>query len=284
MIRHAVAEGWLLLRQRGGVSLILALALAVALALAGAGLAVWGWLGPQVAAEGRRASVAVLLHPHMDPAQRDAWLADQARAHPEWRLRVVQPEELARRLTHWFPYLTDLLEESGGGLLPLLVEIRTAEPETVGVLQGSPAVIAVGPRVSVRQVVADLAERIALLVGVVTGVVLAAAMLLAMVWVHLELFRHADEITIMRLMGATEWAVRGPFLVAVAVPAMLAAGLAVAGSVLLVGLASRLTTSLGLPAVRVPVWVMLVQVGLGWMLPVAAALLTVTRHGRGEME
>jgi len=61
MIRHAVAEGWLLLRQRGAVSLVLALALAVPISLAGMGLTIRHWLGPMVGLSGQSSTVAVLL-------------------------------------------------------------------------------------------------------------------------------------------------------------------------------------------------------------------------------
>ena len=48
MIWHALGEGWLLLRERGVVSLILAMALAVPVCLAGVTWAMMGWLQPVV--------------------------------------------------------------------------------------------------------------------------------------------------------------------------------------------------------------------------------------------
>ena len=48
MIRHALAEGWLLLRHRGGVSAILALALAIPICLAGLTWSMMRWMGPLV--------------------------------------------------------------------------------------------------------------------------------------------------------------------------------------------------------------------------------------------
>ncbi len=284
MIRHAFAEGWLLLRQRGGVSLTLALALAVPLGLAGTGLALWQWLGPLVERAQQDTVVAILLHPHLDPDQRSSWISAQASQHPEWRLRVVEPEELADRLVHWFPYLEDLLAEGGDDLLPPLVEITTSEPAGVDALAGSPAVIAVGPRTSVQRILTRIAGRMAVLVALITAVLLAAAVLLAMVWVHLELYRHSDEIVIMRLMGATEAAIRGPFLVAVAVPASVAAAMAALGAAVLVSLASDLTTSLGLPVVHLAPRVMVVQVVLGFGLPLGAAILTLARHGQLDLD
>ena len=223
MIRHALAEGWLLLRQRSAVSVILALALAVPICLAGVTLAVSRWIQPMVELTRDDNVVAVLLHPHMDEGQRRQWIEEQEQAHGEWQIETVPPAELAQRLTHWFPYLSDLLEGEAGDLLPPLVEVTADDPDSVNVLLDSPAVIAVGPRSSLHRLLRETSRQMGWLLGLISAVLLASAGLLAAVWVHLELYRHADEITIMRLIGATESAVRGPFLVAVVAPGLLAA-------------------------------------------------------------
>ena len=67
MIRHALSEGWLLLRQRSLVSSVLALALAVPLSIAGISFAVSRWLQPLVEASRQQTTVAVLLHPRTRP-------------------------------------------------------------------------------------------------------------------------------------------------------------------------------------------------------------------------
>lgn len=282
MIRHAVAEGWLLLRHRGVVSLFLALALAIPISLAGVTWSVMRWLDPVVGSTQRADVVGVLLHPHMDQAQRTAWLDAQRSDHPEWRLDVVAPEQLARRLSHWFPYLEDVLEQDGGSMLPPLVEITTSDPETVSVLERSPAVIAVGPRTPLRSVLATVSQGLGLALGAAAAVLLMSAALLAAVWVHLELYRHADEITIMRLVGATEPAVRGPFLVATAAPGLVAGVLAVLGTTTAVDGLSRLAETLSLPPLAASPGLLAVQGAVGLVLPLAAAWLTLVRHAAAE--
>ncbi len=284
MIRHALAEGWELLRSRLPVSLTLALALAVPLCLAGLTFTVSRWLEPLVAMGRQRAAVAVLLHPRMDAAQRARWVAEQLRRHPEWTVEAVEPEQLARRLSHWFPYLTDVLRTETAQLLPPLVEVLTADPDGVSVLVGSPSVIAVGPRSSVERLVGRSAERLGWALLAVAVVLLASAALLAAIWVHLELYRHADEIVIMRLLGATEGAIRGPFLVAVVAPGVLAAALAASATTVLTSILSRLAGAVGLPAVAAPWPVLAAQVALACGLPLAAATLTLGRHARHEAE
>lgn len=284
MIRHALAEGWLLLRHRGLVSLFLALALAIPIGLAGVTLSVMRWLEPAVGTVDRANVVAVLLHPHMGDAQRAAWLESQRRDHPEWRLEVVAPEQLAQRLIHWFPYLKDLLERDGGAMLPPLVEITTADPESVAVLERSPAVIAVGPRTPLTSLLGRVSRGLGIALAAASVVLLMSAVLLATVWVHLELYRHADEITIMRLVGATESTIRGPFLVATAAPGLVAGALAALGTSAVVEALSGMAEVLGLPGLTVSPGLLAAQAGAGVVLPLAAAVITLMRHAAVDDE
>ncbi|PWB75530.1 MAG: hypothetical protein C3F15_06265 [Holophagae bacterium] len=284
MIRHALAEGWLLLRHRGLVSLFLALALAIPIGLAGVTLSVMRWLEPAVGTVDRANVVAVLLHPQMGDAQRAAWLESQRRDHPEWRLEVVAPEQLAQRLIHWFPYLKDLLERDGGAMLPPLVEITTADPESVAVLERSPAVIAVGPRTPLTSLLGRVSRGLGIALAAASVVLLMSAVLLAAVWVHLELYRHADEITIMRLVGATESTIRGPFLVATAAPGLVAGALAALGTSAVAEALSGMAEVLGLPGLTVAPGLLVAQAGAGVVLPLAAAAITLMRHAAVDDE
>jgi len=284
MIRHALAEGWLLLRHRGLVSLFLALALAIPIGLAGVTLSVMRWLEPAVGTVDRANVVAVLLHPHMGEAQRAVWLESQRRDHPEWRLEVVAPEQLAQRLIHWFPYLKDLLERDGGAMLPPLVEITTADPESVAVLERSPAVIAVGPRTPLTSLLGRVSRGLGIALAAASVVLLMSAVLLAAVWVHLELYRHADEITIMRLVGATESTIRGPFLVATTAPGLVAGALAALGTSAVVEALSGMAEVLGLPGLTVSPGLLAAQAGAGVVLPLAAAVITLMRHAAVDDE
>ena len=282
MIRHALAEGWLLLRQRMVVSMILAFALAIPITLAGVTLSLQRWLGPVAGMASQESVVAVLLHPRLDSNRRREWVAAEAAAHPDWQISEVSPEDLVERLERWFPYLGEIVVD-GDASLPPLVEISTAEPATVEVLEGDSEVLAVGPRSSLQQLLGRVARRLgAALIGV-SVFLLAAGVLLAAIWVHLELFRHSDEITIMRLVGATEPTIRGPFLVAVAIPGVLAGALSVLGSLVsAVGL-SKLTTTMGLPAVVVSIEILTIQAAAAVLLPVTVAVLTLARHATDEL-
>jgi len=194
---------------------------------------------------------------------------------------AVEPNELAERLVTWFPYLEGVLEREGPEMLPAMVEIRTLDPTSVLALKDQIAVLAVGPTSSVNRVVGRVARQFALTLISVAIALVAGAVLLAAVWVHLELHRHAEEIAIMRLMGATEATVRGPFLVAVAAPALLAAVASVVFTVVAVGSMARLAAPLGLTAVGVPLSILVIQVVGAVGLPMVAAFITLERHASG---
>jgi len=282
VIRHTLAEGWVLLRQRFGVSMILALSLSVPISLAGVGIALHLWLGPAAGMAGQASVVAVLLHPRLDHDSRRQWIDRETIAHPEWNITEVTHEDLVDRLERWFPYLEELVAD-GDASLPRLFEIATSEPESVQVLENRPEVLAIGPRSSVQQLLSVVARRFSWGLAIVSGVLFAAAMLLAAVWVHLELYRHADEIAFMRLVGATELTIRGPFLVAVGVPGAIAGVLSIVGSTVIVVGLSRLATTVGLPAITMPTAILGLQAGAGVILPLATAAYTLMRHAADKL-
>jgi cell division transport system permease protein len=282
LIRHALAEGWLILRSRGPISPVLALALAIPISLAGVTVSVRQWLEPVIDLSDRESVVAVLLHPRLDASQRRLWIGDEGRSHPDWKLVEVEPEELAKRLASWFPYLEEVLNREGPQMLPHMVEITTRSPESVLELRDTAAVLAVGPTSSVNRVVGLVARRLALVLLLVAGALGAGAVLLAAIWVHLELHRNSEEIAIMRLMGATEATVRGPFLVAVAAPALLAAVISVALTVIAVGWMAQIAVPLGLAAKNASLVVLASQVLGAVGLPMIAAFITLERHASSE--
>jgi cell division protein FtsX len=218
----------------------------------------------------------------LDEADRQSWIDEQTRKHSEWRLVEVEPEELAVRMSTWFPYLEELLEREGPEMLPPMVEIRTRTPESVLDLRNDNSVLAVGPTSSINQVVGRVAGRFATVLFTVAGLLMAGAILFAGVWVHLELHRNAEEIAIMRLMGATESTVRGPFLVAVAAPALLAAAASIVITVVAVGWISRLAAPLGLATSGPMLLLLAAQVCCAIVLPLAAAVITLERHAATE--
>jgi len=284
MMGHAFGEGWVLLRRRWltSFSLVLGLAVPLALAVLTAATAEWAW--PLVRRSEEQLGVPALLHPRMDDTQRREWIEKEKREHPDWDVRLVPPEKLAERLVLWFPYLQDFFENEEGAELPPLVEIRAPDPEEIRVLEQSPAVIALGPTRSVHQLLGRMAGETSFLMAMISGILLFVAVLMAGIWTHLEIYRHADEISIMRLVGATETAIRSPLIIAVMIPGLLAGLLAGLGAVFLVRQTGRALSCLGLGVPSVSGWMLLGVILAAVLLPGIAAMFTLMRHARIDDE
>jgi cell division protein FtsX len=278
VIRHVLAEGWLLVRSRAVITLGLAIALAVPISLAGITVAGRQWLAPVIDLSQRETVVTVLLHPRLDEVELRSWIAGRAAEETDWRLELVPPDALADRLGRWFPYLEEVLDREGPVMLPPLVEITTRTPDEVGRLRDDPDVLAVGPTTSVNRVVGTASRGFAAVLMVIAAALAAGAAVLAAVWVHLELHRHAEEIAIMRLMGATEAMVRGPFVLAVTVPGAIAAAASMVMTGAVTGWMVRLAEPLGMTAPGVVPWVLAGQALASIGLPLATALVSLERH------
>ena len=152
----------------------------------------------------------------------------------------------------------------------------------VASLADDPGVLAVGPTSSVNELVGRTARRASSVLLAIAAALIASAVLLTGVWVHLEVHRNAEEIAIMRLMGATESTVRGPFLVAVMAPAVIAAAASGVMTAAAVGWMARVATPLGLRAASAPPLVLAAEVLGALLLPLGAALFTFERYGGPE--
>jgi len=283
VIRHLAGEGLALLGERPLVSAGLTLALAIALAVGGLSWCLASWFRPLVARGSADEPVAVLLRPGLPESGRRAARDRIAADHPRWRVRLVPRDELAARLARWFPYLEGLLDEEGEELLPPLLEVTAPDPAEVTALLSSPAVLAVGPTAPLRETLARTARLVETVLAGTAVALAAVAFLLAAIWVHLELYRHADEIGIMRLVGAEESAVRGPYLVAAAIPGLIAGAIAAAATAAAVRWAGAALHGLGLPPLVAPPWLPAAQVAFGVGVPVGAAALTLVRHAHLEV-
>lgn len=136
-------------------------------------------------------------------------------------VELVPPELASRRFVETFPSLADLLEGWGEEPLPASLEI-SFDPETgrgagfdrwVAALRADRAVVMVDDD---RDWLTQLAllVRIARAVGYGLGaVLLGAAMFTIASVVKLTAHLYRDEIATMRLVGATEFFIRGPFYV-----------------------------------------------------------------------
>jgi cell division transport system permease protein len=234
--REAVRRIWVSKRS----SFIAVAMIAMSLMIVGAFLLVAENLGRAVAQAQGRSRVSVFLESEATPEQIaavDAWLA--ADAHFASRRFVSQQEALAR-FRSYFPNLSGIVGQLDENPFPPSFECDVA-PAVVQSPQFQREAAALRALPGVEQVQFDWewVERLKRLinlvnvVGIIAGglLAIAAAFTIANV-IRLTMMLYREEIEIMRLVGATERIIRGPFLIEGLLQGLLGAALAV---VLLVG-------------------------------------------------
>jgi len=154
----------------------------------------------------------------------DRAAAEEALRGAPWSASVdaISPEVGAARFKAAFPSLTELVDGSRYGRLPTSLEarLRTVRPEEraayetwLDQLRALPAVEMVDDD---REWIADVETILAFTRAVgslLTAMLLGAAVFTIAAVVRLTSFLYRDEIAIQRLVGATEFFIRGPFYV-----------------------------------------------------------------------
>jgi cell division transport system permease protein len=216
------------------VSSLAVVIIAVSLFVGGAFLAA----GQNLAAVAERARAESRLVVYFEPGaptESVAALAEEAGAAP-WvaGVRTVSADEARRRFAAIFPALSDLVEGEETPLPPSVeIELVPAAEERLAAAHGGGdgaagdppgdleswlAGLAEAPDVSMvdddRDWVAQLSTVVAVVRGLgltLGGVLLGAAVFTIGSVIRLTAYLYEDEITIMRLVGATEFFIRGPF-------------------------------------------------------------------------
>lgn len=133
------------------------------------------------------------------------------------------------------------IQEAGGNPLPASIQVDPVDPgkiDQIQVLLNRPSTVALeDPQAGTsysgdrKQAIDQIAHAIDILkrVGVAAVVLFAlVSMLIIFNTIQMAIFNRRDEITIMRLLGATTWYIRGPFVVESILYGILAALIAVA--------------------------------------------------------
>ncbi|MBZ5587608.1 MAG: hypothetical protein LAO05_03525 [Acidobacteriia bacterium] len=251
MNRHAWQEIKRQLRESGAAGIVAVVLVAVASAWGGILWTVHSWVQTELLAGNRPATVVAIAR---GPAEAAA-LHDAIRANmPGVATATLAPRKVQEELASWFPELATVLLTLDERSFPPLVEVEVtaAQEETlVPWLQARPEVTLVESsrawqsrleHTVSRFLIAGFALALALLVG--CGVVVLLV-------VRLLVLAHADEIAIMRLIGAHEGDIRRPYLFC---GSLLGATGGVLGASILVGLEVALRGML--PTLEVSSWVL----------------------------
>lgn len=268
MNRHLVREIARQLRESGGSGLVAVLMVLVATVLAGTLLGVRGWILAEVLSSQRPATITVTM---TSPATAAALREEVNSRFPAAVATVMTPAAVRAELASWFPQIAGALAAASEDSYPtlLVVEVARGDEESVTAwLSQRPGVgLAAGSRFwrepLQRVLTGALAGGLALTVTLLIGCGIVVLLV-----VRLMVLAHADEIEIMRLIGARERDIRIPYLVSGAA----LAGLGSAIGALVLVLLNR-ASALGLPPMRLPVETLLVLAATGPLVGLAGALL-----------
>jgi cell division transport system permease protein len=195
--------------------------IAIALVIVGALLLVTENLSRAAERWQGKSRVIVYLDPAATPAQMagvERFLASDARLANR---RLVSKEEAMQRFRIWFANLSEIVGSLGDNPLPASWEIevdpRLAQSPAfrrqlgaLGALDGVDELQYDWEWVARLRRLIDLINLAGLVAGAVLG--LAAAFTIANV-IRLTMMLYREEVDIMRLVGATERMIRGPFLI-----------------------------------------------------------------------
>lgn len=126
-------------------------------------------------------------------------------------------------------------------------------------------------------------------IGVVTVIVFAViCALIIFNTIQMAIFNRRDEITIMRLLGASTWYIRGPFVVESAIYGMLSGVLSVLiiNSAFLASSSALQASSLGLLDINYAnqyfeahfLWLLLLQITIGILIGTASSVIATRRY------
>ncbi len=202
------------------VSLLAIFTIAVSLFLSGMVLLVSKNLSRTVHEWRAEARFAVYLAPEVDAAARSALRSALEQSPWTEGLEEITPELARARFERAFPSLAELVAERGEGALPFSFEARlkTVTPADMSTyatwvesLRAQPGVVMVDAD---QDWISQIETLLTLIRGL--GIALAAILLGASVFtiasvVRLTSFLYREEIAVMRLVGATEFYIRGPF-------------------------------------------------------------------------
>lgn len=219
-LAYFVSEALVSLGRSWKVSLLAVATAALSLFVGGLFLLVGGNLASFVDRAREESRLVVYLRPEAPAAALDA-VSARVEGEP-WVRSVVRVDrsEAAERFAATFPDLAELVAGDAGAL-PASIEVevdrrRTSGPAFEAWREGLAALPEVEAVDDDREWVRRLDAAVAVVRGLglaLGGVLLAAAILTIASVVRLTAHLYRDEIAVMRLVGATEFYIRGPFYV-----------------------------------------------------------------------
>ncbi|MGV8039811.1 MAG: cell division protein FtsX [Thermoanaerobaculaceae bacterium] len=211
MNRHGWREVQRQVRESGAPGGVAILMVAVATAWGGLLLTVHRWVERDLLGHRQASTVVAVLH---EPKAATSLAAALEGRQGNLRWVLAQPAQVRQELAEWFPELATVLLALDEPSFPALLKVEV-DPDAAGALASW---LAARREVAVVQSSAQWQARVEQALGkvIVVGfalasVLLAGCFLVVLLVVRLLVLDHADEIAIMRLIGARERDIRLPY-------------------------------------------------------------------------
>jgi cell division protein FtsX len=211
--RHGWREVRRQLRESGAAGIVAVVLVAVTSAWGGMLWNVHRWVEMRLLDRSLATSVIVVARGGREAA---ALQTEVRTAYPALTPALLAPREVQEQLARWFPdlgqALLTLTPESFPYVLHIAVE-PAQEPALSAWFAARPEVTLVESSRAWQRKLADTVARLTAAGTLLAGTLLAGCTLVVLLVIRLLVLAHADEIAIMRLIGAHEGEIRRPYLI-----------------------------------------------------------------------
>jgi cell division transport system permease protein len=226
-------ETFIGLKRNGLVAFAAISTVFIALFLLGGALLMGKEVGKLIDATEANIEVAVFLRDDVSASQQQH-LADKLNAMPEVKsVHYESKAEAYQRFLKLFADQKDLIQNTSKDAIPASFRVKLKSPEEFEVvaarLQNEPGIDKIADQRDVLKRLFAVTKVFRVGVTVVAIIMLVSAGALIGNTVRMALFARRKEIGIMRLVGATNWFIRLPFLIEGMIEALIGAGVAIVG-------------------------------------------------------
>jgi len=229
----AFGSAWQNFWRSAAVSFAAVLSITLILLLAGAGLLIGHALGQVLDTYRQRASVLTISISDDTPQPAVDDFANQIRAQPGVvGVRYVSKEEELQRFSA-DPRNQQLLEQLEGNPVPAKLEVRVARLGDIPRIDALARQWWGADQTDPTDYQGDFVDNMLRLQAWLTiagagvlAVLTVASVVIVMNTIRTAVYHRRQEIEVMKLVGATEWFVRGPFVLEGVMTGLIAAGLA----------------------------------------------------------
>jgi cell division protein FtsX len=266
--RHSWREVKRQLRESGPAGVVAVVLVTVASAWGGTLWTVRKWVSSELLSRNRDTAVVAIAR---GPAEIDSLRVALAGRFPALPATSLSPRQVQEELARWFPELSTVLLTLDERSFPPMVQVQVPPAEEDSVtrfLQGRPEVTLVESSSGWQARLEQAVSRLFFAGSVLALTLLVGCCAVVLLVVRLLVLNHADEIAIMRLIGAHEGDIRRPYLVC---GSLLGLAGGVLGAGLLFGLQTTLRTAL--PSLAVDTWLLALLPPAGALTAAAGAAL-----------